>query len=290
MKAASFAYHRPDSVADAVGLLGEYGDEAKILAGGQSLVPMLNMRLTAFPAIVDIGRVTALRDVQANDIGVTVGATARQCDVEGNRELGRIVPLLVKATPFIGHFQIRSRGTVGGSVAHADPAAEYPAVALALDAEVELARAGGRRVVPAREFFAGIWTTVTEPDEVLTAMRFPSWGADAGFAVDEVARRHGDFALAGACAGVRLSGGAIDRVTISFFGLGSTPVRADEAERVLVGRTPDEVDVDEIGALAVADLDPPTDLHASGALRRRIGATVAARALRTAMEEATAHE
>jgi carbon-monoxide dehydrogenase medium subunit len=290
MKPAPFDYFAPDTVEEVVGILGEMGDDAKVLSGGQSLVPMLNLRLTRFPALVDVGRVAALREVHFDGSGATIGATVRQCEIEASKEVSDLIPLMARATPLIGHFQIRSRGTVGGSVAHADPAAEYPAVSLALDAEIELTGPAGRRLLPAADFFTGTWTTAAAPEEVLTAVRFPSWGRGAGFAVEEVARRHGDFALAGACVGVRLAGGRIDRAAVSFFGLGSTPVRAAQAEAALVGSAPGDVDSEEIGRIAVADLDPPGDVHASPELRRRIGATVAGRALRSALEEAVTHE
>src|SRR5205823_7277606 len=197
VKPAPFEYHAPTTLDGAVQLLAQLGDEAKVLAGGQSLVPMLNMRLTRFDALVDIGRIEELRRIERTNGTVTLGATVAQCVVERDATIAAGVPLLAKATPLIGHFQIRSRGTVGGSIAHADPAAEYPAVALALDAELEVAGPAGRRTIPAAEFFLGTWMTTIGADEILVAARFPVWGAASGFAVEEVARRHGDFAIAG---------------------------------------------------------------------------------------------
>jgi carbon-monoxide dehydrogenase medium subunit len=247
---------------------------------------MLNLRLARFDVLVDAGRVDALRQVDASGSMTTLGAMVRQCDVEERSDIGAAIPLLARATPHIGHFQIRSRGTVGGSLAHADPAAEYPAVALALDAELELSKRGSSRTVPAASFFLGTWMTALEPDELLTAVRFPSWGASAGFAVEEVARRHGDFAIAGACAGVRVRRGAIDRATIALFGMDSVPRRAPSAEALLVGARADDIDPVEVGQRAVDGLEPPDDLHASRDLRRRIGATVVTRAIQRAMSEA----
>jgi aerobic carbon-monoxide dehydrogenase medium subunit len=286
VKPASFAYHAPASVDEAVGMLAELGDEAKVLAGGQSLVPMLNLRLTRFEALVDLGHISALRGVEAADATVRVAAMTRQCDVERDPLVAAHLPLLAKATPLIGHFQIRNRGTLGGSVAHADPAAEYPAVALALDAEIEAQGPGGTRTIAAGDLFAGMWTTTLEPDEILTALRFPAWGPGSGFAVEEMARRHGDFAIAGTVCGVQVGDGKVVRAAIALLGMDSVPRRAETAEAALTGLAADAVQVEEVGRLAVDGLDPPDDLHASAGLRRRAAAALTARALRAAIEEA----
>lgn len=286
MKPAPFAYHAPTAVDEVTALLSGLGDDAKILAGGQSLVPMLNLRLARFEALIDVGSVAGLRTVEASEDGLTVGAMVRQCEVEERADIAQAAPLLAAATPLIGHFQIRSRGTVGGSLAHADPAAEYPAVALALDAELEVAGTGGSRTVGAADFFVGTWMTVLGDDELLTSVRFPSWGPASGFAVEEVARRHGDFAIAGACTGVRVAGGRVDKAAIALFGMDGTPVRATAAEAALVGTAVAEVDRDAVGHLAVDGLAPPDDLHASSELRRRIGAAVVTRAIGRSLEEA----
>jgi len=286
VKPAPFEYHAPTTVADAVTLLSELGDDAKVLAGGQSLVPMLNMRLTRFDALVDIGRVEELRTIERTNGTVTLGAMVAQCEVERDATVAAGVPLLTKATPLIGHFQIRSRGTVGGSIAHADPAAEYPAVALTLDAELEVAGPNGRRSIAAAEFFLGTWMTTIGADEILVAARFPVWGAGSGFAVEEVARRHGDFAIAGAAVGVTVTGGQVSRAAVGLFGMGPTPLRASAAEGALMGATAAGLDPAEIGRLAVEGLEPPDDLHASSGLRTRIGAASVSRALQRAIEEA----
>ena len=287
MKPAPFEYHAPVGVDEAVGLLADLGDEAKVLAGGQSLVPMLNLRLTRFEALVDLGRIPALAGVEAVDGGVRVGAMTPQSDVERDPLVSARVPLLARATPLIGHFQIRNRGTVGGSIAHADPAAEYPAVALALDTEIEAQGPSGTRTIPAVDFFAGTWTTVLEPEEILTAVRLPTWGPGSGFAVEEMARRHGDFAIAGVVCGVQVRGGLVARAAVALLGMGFTPMRASTAEAALLGQAAEEVDVDEVGRLAVEGLEPPDDLHASAGLRRRAAAALTARALTHAIEEAT---
>jgi len=255
-------------------VLAEHGDDVKVLAGGQSLVPMLALRLARFDHLVDVNRVTELSQVARAVDAIVVGATVRQRLMERDPDVRASVPLLARATPLIGHFQIRNRGTVGGSLAHADPASEYPAVALALGATFEVASTRGRRRVDARDFFVGTWTTSMEPDELLVSMTFPT--AAGGFAIEEVARRHGDFALAGAvCA---LHDG---RAAVALFGVGSMAVRAPDAEVAAAAGAPAR----EIAELAVRDLDPPNDVHASSATRRRIACHVVERAVTRAREE-----
>ncbi|MCP2624208.1 FAD binding domain-containing protein [Mycolicibacterium smegmatis] len=289
MKAAPFAYHRPASVTDAVALLGEYGDDAKILAGGQSLVPMLAMRLTHFDNLIDISRVHELTDIDRIGDEVRIGAATPHAFVGLDDEVAESVPLLTLATPHIGHFQIRTRGTLGGAIAHADPAAEYAAVALALDATIEATSARGVREIPAAEFFTGLWETALASDEILTAVRFPVWSGRCGFAVQEFARRHGDFAIAGAVVGLQL--GDDDRVTrcgIGLLGLGSTPLRATAAEAAVLGGQVGAVTPEEIGRLALSDLtEIPADLQGTAEYRRRVGATMVARAFEQARTQAT---
>lgn len=287
MKPAPFEYHRPTSVDEVVGLLSAAGGEAKVLAGGQSLVPMLNLRLTRFEQLVDVNRIPELCRIDvAGDGAVRIGAMVRQCEIEESPQVASVAPLLTLASGHIGHFQIRSRGTVGGSIAHADPAAEYPAAALALDAEMEVTGPAGTRRVAAAGFFTGTWTTVLGAEDLLVAMHVRPWGANARFAVQEVARREGDFAIAGATVGVEVADGTVTRAAIGLFGLGSTPVRASGAEEALVGQLVDVVDTAAAGRQAVEGLDPPGDLHASGALRTRIGAAVVRRALDEALGRA----
>jgi len=293
IKPAPFDYHAPTTIDDAVGLLADLGDDAKIVAGGQSLIPMLALRLTHFDHLVDIGRIPELRSIAgpATDGGneeVTLGAMVRQHEIESSDTIARHVPLLRAATPLIGHFQIRSRGTVGGSIAHADPAAEYPAVALALDASLDLVGPTGRRTVAAGDFFQGMWTTAVEDVEVLASIRFSDWGDRSGFAVEEVARRHGDFAIAGAACGVQVdAAGTITRAAISLFGMGPVPRRASAAEQALVGIAASDADPAAAGQLAITGLTPSDDLHASGALRLRIGAAMVRKALTSALAQAT---
>jgi aerobic carbon-monoxide dehydrogenase medium subunit len=288
VKAAPFAYHRPDSVKEAVDLLAEFGDDAKILAGGQSLVPMLAMRLTHFENLIDISRIDELCGIDLVDGEVVIGAATPHALVGLDDEVADSVPLLTAVTPHIGHFQIRTRGTLGGAVAHADPAAEYAAVALTLGATIDAASSRGDRQIPAGDFFTGLWENSLEPDEILRAVRFPVWSGRTGFAVHEFARRHGDFAIAGATVAVALDDD--DRVTrcgIGLLGLGSTPKRATPAEDAVTGRPVSDVSADEIGALAMSGLtDVPSDLQGSASYRTRVGAAMVARAWTDAITEA----
>jgi aerobic carbon-monoxide dehydrogenase medium subunit len=294
MKPSTFEYHRPESVGEAAELLAEHGEGAKLLAGGQSLVAMISLRLAYFDHLVDISRLDDLQGVERRDGAgskrtVWVGAGTTQAAVERDPVVAESVPLLARATPFIGHFQIRNRGTVGGSVAHADPAAEYPAVVLALDAEVEATSVRGTRTISAEELFTGVWSTSLEPDEVLVGFRFDEWTGRRGFAIEEFARRHGDFAIAGAVVAVSI--GDDDRVTrcgIGLIGLGSTALRATAAETEVMGRPIGEVSGDELGRLATSSLDSvPEDLNGSAAYRRRVGAAMVSRAWQRASIEAT---
>ena len=289
MKPAPFEYHAPATASDAANLLAELGDGAKLLAGGQSLVPLLALRLAVFQHLVDIGRIGELKGIERRDGALWVGAGTTQASVEASVEVASAVPLLARATPLVGHFQIRNRGTLGGSIAHADPAAEYPAVALTLDASMEVVSPRGRRSLAAVDFFEGLWTTRMEPDELLVGVSFPIRSGRSGFAVEEFARRHGDFAIAGATIRVELDGDdRIGRCAIGLIGLGSTPERARAAEAALAGRPVAEVGAEEVGRLAMAGLESiPSDLHGSAAYRKRVGAAMVARAWTAATTEAS---
>ena len=280
MKAAPFAYHRPDSTAEAASLLGELGEDAKILAGGQSLVPMLAMRLTHFENLIDISRVEELRNIELRDDAVWIGAGTPHALVGMDDEVAESVPLLTLATPHIGHFQIRTRGTLGGAIAHADPAAEYAAAALALDAEIEATSTRGTRRIPAARFFTGLWETALAADEILTAVAFPVWSGRCGFSVHEFARRHGDFAIAGATLAVQLDDqDRVSRCGIGLLGMGSTPERGIPAESAVLGRHVTDITAEEVGRLAVSALeDIPADLQGTPAYRAKVCATMVARA------------
>ncbi|OBG22774.1 carbon monoxide dehydrogenase [Mycolicibacterium celeriflavum] len=288
MKAAPFAYHRPESVKEAVDMLAEFGDDAKLLAGGQSLVPMLAMRLTYFENLIDISRIDELRSIDLVDGAVRVAAGTPHSFVGMDDEVAESVPLLTLATPHIGHFQIRTRGTLGGAIAHADPAAEYAAVALALDARMDVLSSTGSRQIAAKDFFTGLWETSLQPGEMLTAVHFPIWSGRTGFVVEEFARRHGDFAIAGAAVAVELDDDdRVIRCGIGLLGLGSTPLRGSAAEEAVTGRPVGDIDAGEIGRLALSGLDDiPSDLQGSATYRAKVGATMVARAWTCAITEA----
>jgi len=288
MKPAPFDYHRPDSVAEAAQMLTEYGDDGKLLGGGQSLVPMLAMRLAYFDNLIDISRLQEMKGIEVRDDEVRIGGGTTHAAVGADERVRSAVPLLTRATPLIGHFQIRSRGTIGGSIAHADPAAEYPAVALALDATMETVSTSGGRAIAASEFFAGVWETAMEPDEILVGVRFPIWSGRCGFGVEEFARRHGDFAIAGAVAAIELDDGdRVRRSGIGLLGLSATPRRASAAEAAIAGRPIGDITAEEIGELAMSGLDDiPADLQGSAHYRRRVGAAMVAQAWRSAVKEA----
>jgi aerobic carbon-monoxide dehydrogenase medium subunit len=289
MKPAPFQYHRPASVEDAVRTLAELGEDAKLLAGGQSLVPMLSLRLAFFDNLIDISRLDELKGIERRDDAVWIGAATTDATVGADAQIRTAVPLLTRATPFIGHFQIRNRGTLGGSIAHADPAGEYPAVALALDAQMEAVSPRGRRQIPAADFFTGLWETALQTDEMLVAVQFPMWQGRSGYAVEEFARRHGDFAIAGAAIAVGIDDDdRISRCGIGLLGLGATPRRAGAAEAEVIGRRLTELTAEEVGELAMSGLDDiPADLQGSATYRTRVGAAMVARAWAAASMEAS---
>lgn len=285
MKPAPFDYHCPGELSEAIAILQQYSDEAKVLAGGQSLIPLLSLRLSRFDHLVDLQAIEDLRGITTVDGSIRVGAMTTQAGIARNADAAT-VPLLAKATSHIGHYQIRNRGTVGGSLAHADPAAEYPAVAVALDASLEIAGPGGTRQVSAADFFVSTWVTAMEPEEVLVAAHFPVWSGSTGWAVDEVARRAGDFAMCGAVCGVQLDGDRLSRVALALFGVGSVPVRARAIEATLAGAAVEDLDLPNIGAEVAAALDPPGDLHATGEQRRNMARVLVPRVLSAAIDEA----
>ncbi|TQC42796.1 molybdopterin dehydrogenase [Rhodococcus sp. WS4] len=276
MKAAPFAYVRPGTIDDTFAELGR--DGAKVLAGGQSLVPVLAMRMGRPSTLVDINAVPELNTLSRSNGSIRVGATVRQRRLQ-NDDLSALVPLLRLALPWIGHREIRSRGTVCGSIAHADPSAELPAVASCLDATMVLTCARGRREVRASDFFTGAMSTVIEPDELLTEMLFPVAVSGEGFGFGEFARRHGDFALAGVAARVRTVGGATD-ARVTCFGIADHPVTADISAPLRialeqVGLSPTESDLRRALAVQADDIaadvvDTGGDAHASAAYRRQL--------------------
>jgi carbon-monoxide dehydrogenase medium subunit len=261
LKPPPFIYDRPDSRAAVDRLLAEHGNEAKILAGGQSLIPILNMRLSAPERLIDINALADEPRAPVHENGVVrFGPLVRHADAEQGAH-----PLLDEAMQYVGHPAIRSRGTVVGSIAHADPAAEMPAVLLALDGEVRCRSARGTRTVPAREFFVGALECCLLPDEWAEEVTVPAATEGTGYAVEEFARRHGDYAMAGLAATAKASGKGLRDVRLAFFGVGSTPLRAPAAEAALAGG-----DVDAAVAALARDLDPPDDLQATGATKKHL--------------------
>ena len=287
MKPASFEYHAPENLDEAVGLLADLGDEARVLAGGQSLIPLMNFRLSQPQHLIDIGPLGELDYIRRENGAIAVGAGARQWDVEHSELVMNRVPLLNDALKLVAHPPIRHRGTVCGSLAHADPAAELPAVALVLDAELILTSSEEQRVVSAHDFFQGAFTTALEPTELVHEVRFPEMAGNTGYAVSEYARTHGNFAIAGAAAVVSLdTSQKVSRASVTVFGPGSRPVRASAAEQVLVGEDSSTELAAEAGLAATAEVETIGDLHGSASYRRRLVAVYVARAVATAIERA----
>ena len=286
MKLPPVEYEAPGTLSEALGLLAEHQDEASVLAGGQSLIPLLALRLAQPAVLIDINGVEGLSGVSRTNGWVTIGATTREYVAEESQTIADDVPLLAAALPLIGHEAIRSRGTVGGSLAHADPAAELPAVARALDAEFVVHGPDGERVVPAAEWFEGYLTTSRGPDELLTEVRFLAARPGTGTSFQEVARRHGDFAMVGLATSVTLNAGTITDARLAFAGVSDVPARATAAEELLEGERPTAELFDEAARVAAADLDPPSDLHGSTEYRKKVAAALVRRGLREAVGNA----
>jgi carbon-monoxide dehydrogenase medium subunit len=288
MKPAPFDYFSPATVDEALALLVEHGGDAQPLAGGQSLIPAMNFRLARPAVLVDLNRISELAYVRSESGALAVGAMTRQRAVERSDVVARAAPLLAEAMPSIAHPQIRNRGTMGGSIAHADPSAELPAVMLALDARFRAKSAVGERSIPAGEFFKGMLETALEPGELLVEIALPPLPARSGTAFLEMARRHGDYALVGVAGLVTLDpGGRCKAARLSLLSVGDGPVLATEAGKVLAGQTPSEALFRAAGdAAATRDVDPPSDIHASAAYRRQLVAVLTRRALGRAFERA----
>ncbi len=297
MKPPPFTYHRPGTLDGALALLRAHGDEAKVLAGGQSLVPLLALRLANPAHLVDLAGIAGLdvidlvHDAAGRPARIRIGATVTQRRAEQHPLVQQHVPLLAEALPLIAHVQIRNAGTVCGSLAHADPAAELPTVALALDAELVVASAAGERRVPAGDFFRSYLETALAPDDVLVAVELPVAGPGSGSAYREVSRRHGDYAMVGVGASVQLDpAGRLTDVRVALAGVATTPVRATDAERALTGAAADATlpeRIEHAAGLVAAGIHPPADLHATAAYRTHLARLLSARALASAVERAT---
>jgi len=289
LKAVPFDYVRARSVAEACELLRRDGNDAKLIAGGQSLVPMMAMRLARPARLIDINGIAALKLITLDANAARIGACARQCDVERDAALAALVPLLKRALAWVGHVQTRNRGTVGGSLAHADPAAELPLVAQVLGASVVLRSTAGARKLSAAEFFTGPLTTAIEPQECLEGISWPAWPERrTGCAFTEVSRRHGDFAIVAAAAQIALDeDGKCVRASLGLAG-GSIPLAFPQIAARLAGTRVDDNVVAGVAHDAAAAIDPGSDLHASADFRRHLAEVLAARVLRAACDEARA--
>jgi carbon-monoxide dehydrogenase medium subunit len=283
VKTAPFEYCAPRSLDEALALLGEHGEEAKVLAGGQSLVPLLAMRLARPTVVVDINELEGLSAITAtDDDGVSFGALTRERAAERSPLVAERLPLLAEALPLVGHVAIRNRGTVGGSIVHADASGELPAVALITEAEMVVRSTRGERVIAADDFFEGHFTTAMADDELLTEVRIPGGPPGAGWAFDEVARRRGDFALVGAGAMVAVVDGVIREARIALIGVAGRPVRASHVETALVGQAAQAAVFEAAARDAAAGLEPASDVHGSGEFRRHLAGVVTRRALTAA--------
>ena len=290
MKNPPFVYHRPDSLEGALDLLAGHGDEIQVLAGGQSLLPMMALRLAQPPAILDLSDVPGLDRIDHDDssesaAGVTIGAMVRHRTAERSEVVAEHVPLLHRALPHVGHRAIRTRGTVCGSIAHADPASEIPAVALAAGASIVAVSARGRREIDAADFFLGYLETALEPDELVAAVRFPRWPTMAGCSLEEVSRRHGDYAMVGLACALGVRDGVIRDVALAFFGAAAKPVRAATAEEGLIGSIPSTEAFERASAHVADELQPTADGQASASYRRHIASVLTRRCLANALTE-----
>lgn len=287
MPAIPFEYHAPDTLEEAVALLAKHGDGAKALAGGQSLVPLLTLRLARPDVVVDLNHLEALRAVRRESDDVVIGALVRHRALERGEGPLRDCPILQEAAALIGNVRVRTLGTIGGSLAHADPAAELPAVARALDGTLVVRGAAGERAIPAHEFFVGALTTALAPDEVIVGIRLPVLGPGVGYAVTEFTRRAGDFAIVAAVAVVEVRpAGEIARARVALAGVGSTPLRLPGVEAALASERPDPRILRRAAEGASREIEPEGDAHASAAYRRHLARVLTARALERAASAA----
>ena len=288
MKPAPFVYLAPDSLDAALEALAEHGADAKVLAGGQSLIPVMNFRLAQPAVLVDLNRIGELDFIEEGNGGLRIGGMTRQSRVEHDPGVRRLLPLLHEAMPHIAHPQIRNRGTIGGTLAHADPAAELPAVAVALGGRVRLVSLGGERWVPAAEFFRSLFTTALEPGEIVAELELPPPAERTGYAFLEVARRQGDYAQVGIAASLGLDeSGVCCAARLVYFSVGDRPMEAAGAARVLVGERPSEALFGGAAEhAALQEIDPSGDIHASAAFKRHLAEVLTRRVLSLAFTRA----
>jgi len=283
MKPAKFDYHAPTTVEQALELLGRYGGDAKVLAGGQSLMPLLNFRLSRPAALVDLNRIPSLAYIKEADGQVRFGAMTRQRTIEFSPVVQARVPLLREATKLVGHLPIRTRGTIGGSIAHADPSAEYPTVLTALEGEVVARGPKGERVIKAKDLFRTYLTTSLTPDEILVEVRLPAMPMGAGYALEEFARRHGDFAIVGIAAVVVKAGARCTLARLATAGTGPVPVRLRAAEEILERDGLGDAAIEAAARRASELVSPDADIHASADYRRHLTGVLTKRALKRAL-------
>jgi carbon-monoxide dehydrogenase medium subunit len=285
MKPQAFAYQSPATLGEAIGLLRSSDGNAKLIAGGQSLMPMLAFRLAAPSLLVDLKHIPGLDLIRIDEDGVGLGAKVRWCDIAREERLLTAHPLLVEAVRHVAHYQIQNRGTVGGSLAHADPSAELPGIAVACDARLAIFGRDGERIADARDFFTGPLQTTLGPDDILTELRLPAWPSGRRWAFQEFARRKGDFAMAGIALYYDLDdrGGVVD-AHIGAIGVADRPIRLAAAEAALKGNPVTETSIAAAALAAQAEIDPPSDLHAPGAYRRALVATLLSRGLSQSIE------
>ncbi len=285
MKPAPFKYFAPTTIDAALALLAEHGDAAKVLAGGQSLTPMMNFRLVTPSILIDLNRIAELAYIRERDGSLAIGAMTRQRAVERDLLIVQRAPLVAETMPFIAHLQIRNRGTFGGCLAHADPAAYLPAVAMATNAKLKVKSAKSERWVEARDFFTGLFSTVLQPDELLVEIVIPPMPARTGYAFQEMSRRHGDYALAGvACAVTLDEHGACADARIVLLGLGVQPIDAHGATKQLIGSKPDAEAIRAAAEAVDAEIDPSSDIHASAQFRQHLAKVLTRRAVEAAVK------
>jgi carbon-monoxide dehydrogenase medium subunit len=285
MKPAPFDYYAPKSVEEACALLAEAGGGATVLAGGQTLLPLLSLRMSQPFVLVDINRIESLKFVSRSKGVTRIGPVVRQNEVISSEALKQSLPVLITAAQHVGHHQTRNRGTIGGSIALGEPAAELPATAVALGASIETRSVRGVRTIRADEMYLAPYTTTVSPDELVTSIDFPEWPANTVPLFREVARRPGEFALVGLVGAVVVEGGRVVRAGIAWFGMGPTPIKARQAEAALVGQSTANLDVKRIAELAVADTSPFDDRHATAEYRRTVGQRIFARTLSEALNQ-----
>ncbi len=288
MKPAAFEYYRPRTLDEALSLLAEHGEDAKPLAGGQSLIPAMNFRLATPAVLVDLNELAELSYVRKGSGTIRIGSMTRQSLIERDPLIAATAALVTDAMPYVAHRAIRNRGTVGGSLAHADPAAELPAVMMALDARLTVSGTAESREVPAADFFTGLFTTAIQPGELLTEIAIPPQAPNSGHAFEEISRRHGDFALVGVAAVVQLDGGGLcTGARIALLSVGDRAMLATHAAEVLIGHQPSaELIRAAAETTSTEDIDPSTDIHASARYRRQLASVLTRRVLNRAFARA----